>query len=277
VAVSLPPAVERLIDLALDEDLGRGDATSEALVEDNARAGGTIVAKQNLVLSGLDVAARVFERLGAKADAKVADGDAIAKGSAVMRVEGPARAVLAGERTALNFLQRLSGVATLTHDYAQAIAGTKARVADTRKTTPGWRWLEKRAVRHGGGTNHRADLASGILIKDNHVALYGVRGAVERARKTAAHSLRVEVEITRLDQIDEALAADVILLDNMTRDQVAEAVKTIAHRALVEVSGGVTLETIRALAETGVDIISVGRLTHSAPAVDLSLELDGSG
>ena len=275
--MSLPPAVERLIDLALDEDLGRGDATSEALVDADARAGGTIVAKQALVVSGLDVAARVFERLGAKADPKIADGEGVTQGAAVMRVEGPARAVLGGERIALNFLQRLSGVATLTHAYVQAIAGTKTRVADTRKTTPGWRWLEKRAVRHGGGTNHRADLASGILIKDNHVALYGVRGAVERARKTAAHSLRIEVEITRLDQIDEALAADVILLDNMTRDQVAQAVAKIANRALVEVSGGITLETIRALAETGVDIISVGRLTHSAPAVDLSLELDGSG
>ena len=277
--MTLPPAVERLIDLALDEDLGRGDATSEALVDAGARAGGAIVAKQALVLSGLDVAARVFERLECRATAQASDGDAVKKGALVMRVEGPARAVLGGERTALNFLQRLSGVATLTRAYADAVAGTGAKVADTRKTTPGWRWLEKRAVRHGGGSNHRADLASGILIKDNHVALYGVRGAVERARKTAAHSLRVEVEVTRIDQIDEALAAraDVILLDNMTRDQITQSVAKIAKRAIVEVSGGVTLETIRSLAETGVDIISVGRLTHSAPAVDLSLELDGSG
>src|SRR5262249_45987735 len=150
--------------------------------------------------------------------ALVADGALVAKAAAVMRVEGPARSVLGAERTALNFLQRLSGVATLTRKYVDLVSGTRARIADTRKTTPGWRWLEKRAVRHGGGANHRADLASGILIKDNHVALYGVRGAVERARRQAAHSLRVEVELTRLDQIDEALeaGADVILLDNMT-------------------------------------------------------------
>lgn len=277
--MSLPPAVERLIDLALDEDLGRGDATSEALVDAGARAGATIMAKQALVLSGLDVVARVFERLECETHAQAADGDAVTEGAKVMRVLGPARALLGAERTALNFLQRLSGVATLTRAYVEAVQGTGSRIADTRKTTPGWRWLEKRAVRHGGGTNHRADLASGILIKDNHVALYGVRGAVERARRAAAHSLRIEVEVTRIDQIDEALeaGADVVLLDNMMADQVRAAVAKIAKRALVEVSGGVTLENLRALAQTGVDIISVGRLTHSAPAVDLSLELDASG
>lgn len=273
----LPPAVQRLIDLALDEDLGRGDATSEALVDAGARARGAIVAKQPLVLSGLDVAAHVFERVDVRIDCQplAQDGDRISPGSEVIRVEGSARAILGAERTALNFLQRLSGVATLTRELVDAVAGTKARIADTRKTTPGFRWLEKRAVRHGGGFNHRADLAAGILIKDNHVALYGVRGAIERARKIAPHSLRIEIEVTSAAQLDEALAAraDVILLDNMSRDEVAECVRRIAGAAIVEVSGGVRLDTVRALAETGVDILSVGRLTHSAPAVDMSLEV----
>jgi nicotinate-nucleotide pyrophosphorylase (carboxylating) len=276
--VTLPPAVERLIELALEEDLGRGDATSEALVDASARASGVVLAKEPLVVSGLDVAARVFLRVDESVEVVclVEDGQKVEPDAHLLRVKGPARALLGAERTALNFLQRLSGVATLARRYVDAIEGTGARIADTRKTTPGWRWLEKRAVRHGGASNHRADLAAGILIKDNHVALYGVGGAVARARKNAPHSLRIEVEVTRLDQIDEALAAgaDVLLLDNMTRAEIAQACLQVAGKALVEVSGGVTLETVRALAEAGPDILSVGRLTHSAPGVDLSLELD---
>jgi nicotinate-nucleotide pyrophosphorylase (carboxylating) len=277
----LPPAVLRLIELALDEDLGRGDVTSEALVDAEARAAGAVVAKETLCVSGLAVAEAVFRRVDAAVavEARVMDGAEVESGAEVLRATGPARAILAAERTALNFLQRLSGVATLTRRYVAAVAGTSARITDTRKTTPGFRWLEKQAVRHGGGVNHRADLAAGVLIKDNHVALYGVRGALERARRSAPHTLRLEVELTRLDQIDEALAAgaQVILVDNMTTTQVAQAVRHIDGRAIVEASGGVTLQTVRALAETGVDVISVGRLTHSAPAVDLSLELEVLG
>jgi len=276
--VILPPAVERLIELAIDEDLGRGDATSDALVDADALGDARIVAKEVLVLSGLDVAARVFERVDARieATALAQDGTRVARGSSVMRVRGPARGMLGAERTALNFLQRLSGVATLTRHFVDAIAGTRARIADTRKTTPGLRWLEKRAVRDGGGSNHRADLAAGILIKDNHVALCGVLGALERARARGAHSLRVEIEVTRLDQVEAALAgrADVILLDNMPAAEARKAVALVAGRALVEVSGGVRLDNVRELADAGVDIISVGRLTHSAPAVDLSLEFE---
>jgi nicotinate-nucleotide pyrophosphorylase (carboxylating) len=194
----------------------------------------------------------------------------------VATVEGATRSLLSAERTALNFLQRLSGVATLTRRFVDLAAGTRALICDTRKTAPGWRALDKLAVRAGGGANHRADLASGILIKDNHVIAAGsVRAAVERARRHAPHSLRIEVEVTRLDQIEEALAAgaEVVLLDNMDPSRVAAAVQQISGRALVEVSGGVNLDTVRAFAEAGPDRISIGALTHSARAVDLSLEL----
>jgi len=268
-----------LIELALEEDLGRGDVTSEAIFDVNAPARGRIIAKEPLVVAGVDVARAVFLRVDAatRCDLAVADGQAMQKGEVVCEVSGTARAVLAAERTALNFLQRLSGVATLTRRYVDAIAGTRTRVCDTRKTTPGWRLLDKQAVRAGGGANHRADLASGVLIKDNHIAACGsVRAAVERARAYAPHGLRVEVEVTRLDQIEEALAAgaEVVLLDNMSPAMVKEGVALIAGRAVVELSGGITLDTIRAYAEAGADRISVGALTHSARAVDLSLEVE---
>src|SRR5262245_42995732 len=207
--MALLPAVERLIDLAIEEDLGRGDATSEALVDEDRQAHARVVAKQALVVSGLDVAARVFERVDPHIEVTILarPGADVYEGTAVLGVRGPARGILAAERTALNFLQRLCGVATLTRRFVGAAAGTRARIADTRKTTPGFRWLEKRAVREGGGSNHRTDLAAGVLIKDNHVALYGVAGAVERARARAPHLLKIEVELTRLDQIEEAVAA----------------------------------------------------------------------
>jgi len=200
----------------------------------------------------------------------------VEKGAAVCRVEGRTRAVLAAERPALNFLQHLSGVATLTARFVDAVKGTRAKIVDTRKTTPGWRALDKEAVRAGGGGNHRVDLAAGVLIKDNHVAACGgVKAAVERARARAPHSLRIEVEVTELGQIEDALAAgaDIVLLDNFDPPKVAQAMKQIAGRALVEVSGGINLDTVRAFAEAGPDLISVGALTHSARAVDLSLEL----
>ena len=275
----LSPAISALIDLALEEDLGRGDVTSEAIFPDPAARGqGRIVAKAPIVLCGVEVAREVFRRVDARVAfaARAADGDRLDRGRTAIEVEGPVRALLGAERTALNFLQRLSGVATLTRRFVDAVIGTRAIVVDTRKTLPGWRALDKRAVACGGGRNHRADLGSGVLIKDNHVAAAGgVRAAVERARAAAPHPLRIEVEVTTVAELDEALAAgaEIVLLDNMAAPDVAHAVARIAGRARVEVSGGVTLETVRAFAEAGADLISVGALTHSAPAVDLSLEM----
>ncbi len=275
----LTPATLVLIDLALEEDLGRGDVTSEAVLDERAAARGEIVAKQQLVLAGMEVAREVFRRVdpAIRFEPLRGDGDDVPHGTAVALVEGPARAVLGAERTALNFLQRLSGIATLSRAFVRAVEGTRAVVVDTRKTAPGWRALDKAAVRAGGAANHRADLASGILIKDNHVAACGsVDGAVRRARAAAPHGLRVEVEVTTAAQLDEALAAgaEVVLLDNVAPKQAAELVRRAAGRALVEVSGGVRLDTVRAFAEAGVDRISAGALTHSAPAADLSLEVE---
>ncbi|HEY7956701.1 MAG TPA: carboxylating nicotinate-nucleotide diphosphorylase [Polyangia bacterium] len=274
----LPPSVESLIALALEEDLGRGDVTSEVIFDDAAAARGRIVAKEPLVVAGIEIARAVFLRVDPEVrfDAVVAEGQRLESGEVVAQIAGRARSVLGAERTALNFLQRLSGIATLTRRFVDQVAGTRAVICDTRKTAPGWRALDKRAVVAGGGRNHRADLASGVLIKDNHVAACGsVKAAVERSRAGAPHGLRVEVEVTRLDQIDEAVAAgaEVILLDNMSPEQVKRGVAQIAGRVVVEISGGVNLETVRSFAEAGPVRISVGALTHSARAVDLSLEL----
>jgi nicotinate-nucleotide pyrophosphorylase (carboxylating) len=270
--------MQALIDLALDEDLGRGDVTSDVIFAPDARSEGRIVAREPLVIAGTEVARAVFLRVdgASRCDLVVVDGMLLARGDVVAQVQGSTRAVLAAERTALNFLQRLSGIATLTRRFVDAVAGTRAVVCDTRKTAPGWRALDKLAVRAGGGANHRADLASGILIKDNHVAACGsVRAAVERARAAAPHGLRVEVEVDSLAQLDEALAAgaEVILLDNFDPPTVKQAVTKIAGRAVVEVSGGVTLDNVRAYADAGPDRISVGALTHSPRAVDLALDL----
>ncbi len=267
-----------LITLAIQEDFGRGDVTAEAIFDEGARASGEIVAKEAMVLAGGEVAREVFARVDAEMtfDLIAQDGETLEKGQVVAFIEGRARSVLAAERTALNFLQRLSGIATLTRQFVDAVSGTKTRVCDTRKTAPGFRALDKHAVKMGGGHNHRADLASGILIKDNHIAALGsVKAAVARAKANAPHSLRIEVEVTALDQIEDALTAgaEILLLDNMIPERVAEAVARIGGRALTEVSGGVRLENIRAYAVHGVDYISVGALTHSARAVDLSLEV----
>jgi nicotinate-nucleotide pyrophosphorylase (carboxylating) len=276
--VMLTPATKTLIDLALEEDLGRGDVTSLAIFSDEDQCRGRIIAKEPLVVAGVEIARRVFHKVDKRVqfEAVVGDGARLAKGEPVAVIAGPTRGVLGAERTALNFLQRLSGIATLTARFVEKIAGTRAVVCDTRKTAPGWRALDKLAVRAGGGVNHRADLASGVLIKDNHVAACGgVRAAVERARAHAPHTLRVEVEVTRLDQIEEAIAAraEVVLFDNFTPEMVKEGVMMVAGRAVIEVSGGINLETIRAFAEAGPDRISAGALTHSARAVDLSLEI----
>ncbi len=272
------PEVLRLIDLALAEDLGRGDVTTEAVIEREVPVTAAVVAREQLVVSGVDVARAVFARVDRhiKVLVRQASGTEVAPGAILLDVDGPASAVLAAERTALNFLQRLSGVATLAAKFAAAVAGTGARVVDTRKTTPGWRVLEKAAVRDGGCFNHRADLGSGILIKDNHVAACGgVKDAVERARARAPHPLRIEVEVDSLAQLDEAIAAraDIVLCDNMAVDEVREAVKR-AHAAgiKVEVSGGMNLMRAPLYAQAGADYISVGALTHSARAVDIALD-----
>ena len=272
------PAVQRLLDLALEEDVGRGDVTSAAVIDETQEAEADIVAGERAVVCGLGIMEAVFTRFDwrTRVRAKVADGDPVAKGTLVASVRGPAQALLAGERTALNFLQHLSGVATLTQAFVAASEGAKVRVADTRKTTPGIRALQKYAVRAGGGANHRSDLASGVLIKDNHVALVGsVREAVRRARVSAPHVLRIAVEVDDLAQLDEALesSAEVILLDNFQLREMTEAVKRIRERApktIIEASGGVSLDRIRDIGKTGVDVISIGALTHSARAIDFS-------
>lgn len=277
----LTPAVEALIDLALEEDLGRGDVTTMAVLDgDGGAARGIFLAKTDLVVFGLEIVRRVVERVDPRAvfSSRVADGARVARGAVLAEVAAPAASLLRAERTALNFLQRLSGIATLSRRYADAVAGTRTRVVDTRKTTPGWRALEKAAVVAGGCANHRPDLGGGVLIKDNHIAACGgVRAAVERARVRAPHPFRIEVEVTTRTELEEAIAAgaEVVLLDNMDLHAIADCV-ALAHarNVLVEVSGGVTLETIRAIAETGADLVSVGALTHSAPAVDISFELE---
>lgn len=273
------PAVRALVEAALAEDVGRGDLTTQLTVPPGRRARAAIVAKEAGVLAGVPLVERVFSALGARAvkvEARLAEGEAFGADALLVAVEGPAADLLTGERVALNFLQRLSGIATLARRYAEAVAGTRARVVDTRKTTPGLRLLEKYAVRTGGAGNHRFGLDDGILIKDNHiVAAGGVTAAVTAARRGAPHTVKVEVECAALEQVDDALAAgaDAILLDNMSVDDIGAAVRRIARRALVEASGGVTLANVRAIAETGVDLISVGALTHSAPAVDLSMTI----
>ena len=276
------PAVRRLIELALDEDLGRGDVTSRAVFGD-ASVGPRVAAEMNarepIVAFGLDVAMAVFALVDPAIEVEpvVGDGAHVEAGAVLLIARGPAHTVLAAERTALNFAQRLSGVATLARRFARAVAGTPARVVDTRKTTPGFRVLEKAAVVAGGCANHRFDLGSGILIKDNHIAACGsVRAAVEAARARAPHPLRIEVEVTNLAELDEALAAgaEVVLLDNMTPAQVAAAApRARARGVLVEVSGGVTLASVGDYARAGADLISVGALTHSAPAVDIGLDV----
>lgn len=271
-----------LIELALAEDLLGGDVTTAATVPAAAQAQATLLAKAPGVISGLEVAREVFAQIDPTLEFSplVEEGTAVPVMTPVARVAGNARSILAGERLALNLLQRLSGVATSTAQYVAAVEGTRARVVDTRKTTPGLRVLEKAAVRHGGGHNHRFGLGDGVLIKDNHLAAVGgehrVRDAVRAARAAAPHTLRVEVEVTTLPELAEALAAgaDIVMLDNMNVSDMRRAVAMAQGRALLEASGGVNLATIREIAETGVDLISVGALTHSAPALDISLDFD---
>ncbi len=269
----------QLIDMALAEDIGAGDITTDYLVPQNSQGRGIIVAKEDLVLAGLDIAKTVFRRLDPEVRLQSAyeDGAEIACGESVLYLEGSLRALLTAERPALNFLQHLSGIATHVRTYVKALNDSRVRLVDTRKTTPGWRVLEKYAVRIGGAHNHRMGLFDGVLIKDNHIAACGgIQQAVTAARKQISHLIKIEVEVSDLAGVYEALesGADVIMLDNMEIPQIREAVSIIEHRAIVEVSGGVTLKHLTDLAETGVDLISSGALTHSARAVDLSMRIE---
>jgi nicotinate-nucleotide pyrophosphorylase (carboxylating) len=269
---------DHLIDLALEEDAGLGDVTSRAIFKPSHRSRAFIEAAQGLTLCGVAVAARVFEKVDPELQVTIlaADGDRLKKGDHVLNVSGPTASLLTAERTALNFIQRLSGVATQSSRFAEAVKGTGVRIVDTRKTTPGWRALEKYAVRCGGCFNHRFSLGEHVLIKDNHIAAAGsLTKAVQLTRAEAPHIAKIEVEAKTLAEVKEALKAraDAILLDNMTPDQVRAAVAVIKGAAAVEVSGGVRFETLRDYAIAGVDVISIGALTHSAPSADLSLTL----
>ncbi|HEY8149246.1 MAG TPA: carboxylating nicotinate-nucleotide diphosphorylase [Vicinamibacteria bacterium] len=273
-----PERVRRIVRQAIEEDVGARDATTEATVDAEARATGVFVAKQPLLIAGLDVALEVFRAVDPKIEweTRAREGDRFDAGNAIASVTGSARGILTGERVALNFLQRMSGIATITRGFVDAVAGTRAQIRDTRKTTPLLRLLEKRAVLVGGGAPHRSGLDAAILVKDNHVRMAGSVGEATRRAIAAAGDLDVEIEVDRPDQIDEALAAgaQMILLDNFTPEQAAAAMKRIAGRVPVEVSGGIRLENVRAYAEAGPDYIAVGALTHSAPAVDISLDIE---
>ena len=273
--------LDRILENALQEDIHTGDITTLAVVPDPRPARARLIAKEAMVLAGVDVAARVFHLLDSSVNYSPAfrDGDRLQPGDVLAEVDGDAAILLQGERVALNLLQRMCGVATLTSRYVSAVEGTGARVVDTRKTTPGLRMLDKYAVRVGGGINHRTGLYDGVLIKENHIAAAGgITEAIRRARAYIPHTMKIEVETESLAQVVEALAAsaDIIMLDNMDLNSMAEAVHLIDGRALVEASGGVNLETIRAIAGTGVDIISIGALTHSARAMDISMLLEGA-
>ena len=276
-----PLAIEEATTRALDEDLGRaGDVTSIATIPESAKAHAVLVARQAGVIAGLPLAIATFRKLSADIliQAYLRDGAAVAAGVHLLTISGPARAVLAGERTALNFVGRLSGIATLTADYVRHAAGTRMRICCTRKTTPGLRALEKYAVRCGGGFNHRFGLDDAILIKDNHIAVAGgIRAVLERARAHAGHLVKIEIEVDTLDQLREVLdtgIADAVLLDNMDIPTLTEAVRLAHGRVVLEASGGVTLSSIAKIAATGVDYASCGAITHSAPNFDVALDID---
>jgi len=269
--------VDEIVALALKEDACLEDVTSKAVLPPHLLAEARITARQRLVLSGSFAAARVFDMIdpAVSVEFNVKDGAEANDGDVIAALSGPAVSILAGERVALNFLQQLCGVATLTRRFCDAIKGTSARIVDTRKTVPGMRLLQKQAVVHGGGANHRMSLADGVLIKDNHIAMAGsIAKAVLSAKRRVHHLLRVEVEVEDLDGVREALdaGADAILLDNMPLEMIAAAVRLIDSRATVEASGGITLENVLDVARAGVDLISIGQLTHSAPACDISMD-----
>ena len=271
--------IEQLIQLALQEDIGPGDITTDSLVHKVQQGQGAIIAKENIIVAGLEIARQVFATLDPEIEwqPRCTDGDVLTAGDTVVVIKGRLHGLLKGERTALNFLQRLSGIATHVKHFVNTLGDSTVRLVDTRKTTPGWRILEKYAVRVGGAENHRTGLFDGVLIKDNHiVAAGGVTEAVTRARQNISHLIKIEIETSDMEQVREALSCgvEVIMLDNMDLPEISAAVKEIAGQALVEVSGGIQQKDLRNLAATGVDIISIGALTHGARCVDLSMRLD---
>lgn len=270
--------IQRLLELTLAEDIGSGDVTSDAVIPADAHATGMILAKDTGIVAGLEVVKQVFEMVDKelKMTSLLQDGDTIEPGFEIAKVLGPARGMLTAERAALNFLQRLSGIATMAAKFVQAIADYPVRIVDTRKTTPGWRTLEKYAVRVGGAHNHRFGLYDAVLIKDNHIALAGsIKRAVEMARAKIPFTMKIEVEAKTCAQVEETLdsPADIIMLDNMPVDEMRQAVEFINGRKLVEASGGIRLENVAAVAATGVDVISIGALTHSAMSLDISMKM----
>ena len=275
--------IEEIIDRALAEDLGKGDITTEALITGDKQGTGLIAAKKEGILAGINVATQVFHRVDPelKVEVLLEEGARVKPGSEVARVSGSIASILKAERVALNFLQRLSGIASETNRYVEAVKALPVRIMDTRKTTPGLRSLEKHAVKVGGGENHRMNLGDGVLIKDNHLAALrgqglSIKEIIARARQNAPQRMVVEVEVGNVSEASEAVeaGADIVMLDNMNLEDMREAVKSIHGRALIEASGGITLDNVRAVAETGVDFISIGALTHSARALDISLELE---
>ena len=280
--LEITPEIQHLIDLALVEDQVFNDATTGILIDPKVGGVGTFCAEAPGTLAGLDAARAVFQRIDNSVEAAplMADGHILAPGAKIARVSGRASTILRGERIALNILQRMSGIATETALYVRAVEGSGVRIIDTRKTAPGLRWLDKYAVKVGGGHNHRMHLADGVLIKDNHIEFLKSRGmslseVLEWARERASHTLKIEVEVSNLSEMEEALKgrADIILLDNMSLEEMSMAAKMAGERAVLEASGGITLENVAAVAATGVDLISVGALTHSVKALDISLDI----
>ena len=269
--------IDKLIETALREDISNGDITTDAIFDKDAEAHGKYIAKEDGVICGIDVVKRVFEILGGEFEftPNFKDGDKVKKGDVIAKIKGDARTLLSGERVGLNLLQHLSGIATATSLAVEAVSGTDTKISDTRKTTPGLRLLEKYAVKVGGGSNHRFCLADGVLIKDNHISACGsITKAVEKAKRSVPHTVKIEVEVESLDEVREALAAgaDIIMLDNMSNELMAEAVKIIDKKAITEASGNMGQKNLFEVAKTGVDIISIGALTHSVRAMDISLK-----
>jgi len=270
--------IDKIIEQALLEDIGTGDITTESIIPFNLKAKGIIKTSEEGVVAGLNITSLVFKKLDSEIifQEKIKDGTQVVRGKVLAEITGPARTILKGERVALNFLQRMSGIATITSKFCQQVKGLPVRIVDTRKTTPGLRILEKYAVRMGGGYNHRFGLYDAVLIKDNHIAVAGgIKSAVNSIRKQISHTVKIEVEVENLSQLQEALEmkVDIIMLDNMDLNTIKKAVKIVKGKALIEASGGITLEKVREIAQTGVDLISIGSLTHSVKSLDISMEI----
>jgi len=270
--------IDKIIEQALLEDIGTGDITTEFIIPSNLKAKGIIKTSEEGVVAGLDIACLVFQKLDSEIifQEKTKDGKKVARGKELAEITGPARTILKGERVALNFLQRMSGIATITSKFCQEVKDFPVRIVDTRKTTPGLRILEKYAVHMGGGYNHRFGLYDAVLIKDNHIAVAGgIKSAVNSVRKQISHTVKIEVEVENLSQLQEALEmkVDIVMLDNMSLDMMREAVNIAKGKVLIEASGGITLDNVREVAQTGVDLISIGALTHSVKSLDISMEI----